>query len=204
MRVAVFGGSRGCAQAMVKQGLALSPPIDFTLLVRKPEQIDYTEEERAKIKLVQGSADDKEAVRQTLEGVDVVVFSIGARPTKTFQFDDPHVCGRCIRVVLEVMSTMENKPTRLVAVSTTGAEDKDEVPLLFKPLYHFMLATPHEDKRDMEKVIRESCPVDHVIVRPSLLTDGALTKNYRKASERLVGYTVSRQDIGHFLLTECL
>ncbi|ORX47448.1 hypothetical protein DM01DRAFT_1139833 [Hesseltinella vesiculosa] len=204
MRVAVLGGSRGCARELVLNGLAAPVPPSFTLLVRNPDTIEYTSEEKAKIKLVQGSAEDKMAVRQAVESADVVVFGIGSAMTMTLQMADPGVCSRCTRTLIEVVSELGKRPSRIVFITTTGAAVKDEIPLLLRPLYHLMLAKPFEDKLEMEQIIASSCPVDHVIVRPSLLTNGALTKTYRTASDCLVGYTISRADVGHFLFTQCL
>ncbi|ORX47447.1 hypothetical protein DM01DRAFT_1410203 [Hesseltinella vesiculosa] len=189
---------------MVLNGLKSDNPPEFTLLVRNPDQIQYTQEEKAKLTLVKGSADDKDAVRRAVENADVVVFSIGSAPTKTMQMADPDVCARCSKVLLDVVSEMDKKPNRIIFVSSTGVTDKSEVPLLLRPLYKLLISKAHEDKRAMEEVVHAKNPVDHIIVRPSMFTDGAQTEKYRTSSERLVGYTVSRADVGHFMFTQCL
>ncbi|KAI8063460.1 hypothetical protein BC940DRAFT_307257 [Gongronella butleri] len=203
MRVAVFGGSRGCAREMVVQGIESSTAPDFTLLVRNPDNIEYTAEQKAKVTLVKGNGDDKDAVRRAIEGADVVVSSIGGA-MKSGKMLDPDVCTRCTKVLLEVIDELPTKPKRVVFVTSTGAVDKGEIPLLLRPVYSLFVAEAHVDKRAMEKVITSSCKVDYIIVRPSMLTSGALTKKYRTASKRLVGYTVSRADVGHMMLTQCL
>ncbi|KAI8063463.1 hypothetical protein BC940DRAFT_307258 [Gongronella butleri] len=204
MRVTVFGASRGCTRAMVIQGLEAPSPHEYTLLVRNPDAIEYTAEQKAKLTLIKGSGDDKEAVKRAVEGADVVVFGIGSGVTSTLKMTDPGVCSRCTRVLLDVVASLENKPKRMIFITTTGAADKDEVPTLFKPFYHWVLAAPHDDKREMEDLITSKSTTDYIIVRPSLLTNGELTKKYRAANERLIGYTISRNDIGHFMLTQCL
>ncbi|KAI8096577.1 uncharacterized protein BX664DRAFT_324309 [Halteromyces radiatus] len=204
LRVAVLGGSKGCARHMVAQGLETGK-YEFILLVRNPDQVDYNEEQKAKLTLIKGDALDASAVKQTVEGCDLVVFAIGSTITATFKMTHPGLCQKGMNVLLNVIKGMEHPPKRLIAVTTTGAMDPKEVPLLFRPLYHWALAEPHADKREVENSIQSSShPFDWIIVRPSLLTDGALTQHYRAESNRLVGYTISRQDVGHFLLNQCL
>ncbi|SAL94728.1 hypothetical protein [Absidia glauca] len=206
MRIAVLGGSQGCARQMVAQSLAKdnSDQHTFVLLVRNPATIDYDDSQRSRMTLVQGDALDPAAVRQVVSGADVVVTSIGASVTPTLKMTHPGLCEDGIKVLLGVLESMEQRPRRLIAVSTTGAIDGGEVPWLFRPLYHLALAAPHADKKAMEERITSSCPIDWIILRPSLLTNGVLTGEYRTDTKRLVGYTISRQDVGHFMLNQCL
>ncbi|KAI8340178.1 hypothetical protein BC941DRAFT_419630 [Chlamydoabsidia padenii] len=204
MRIAVLGGSKGCARNMIVQSLA-NPTHTFVLLVRNPDTVDYNETQKAQLELIQGDALDPEAVRQVVTGADVVVTSIGAFITPTLKMTHPGLCEQGIKVLLGVLDSLQDRPRRLIAVSTTGAIDGEEVPWLLRPLYHWVLAAPHADKKAMEDHITSSCPIDWIILRPSLLTNGGLTNGqYRKDTKRLVGYTISREDVGHFMLEECL
>ncbi|CAO3597804.1 unnamed protein product [Absidia cylindrospora] len=213
MRIAVLGGSKGCARQMVAQGLSKPGASDeFILLVRNPDNVEYDQEQKAKLIIIKGDAHDPTAVRQLVEGADIVVTSIGSGVTATFKMTIPNVCEKGIQVLLDVIGSIDDparRPRRLVAVSTTGAMDGGEVPFLFRPLYHLALAEPHKDKKALEEHITSTAPsltppLDYVIVRPSLLTNGALTGHYRADTKRVVGYTISRSDVGHFLLEQCL
>lgn len=61
-------------------------------------------------------------------------------------------------------------------ISTTGIDsEKNDIPLLFRPMY-YLLEVPHEGKKNMEKMIRERSRdvfPETILLRPSLLTDGA-------------------------------
>ena len=86
------------------------------------------------------------------------------------------------------------------------------------PLYRWLLAIPHHDKKAMESLLQAEMakPVgervirDFVAVRPSLLTDGARlgTRNVRvgeevgKVVKPAVGYTISREDVGGWVFEE--
>ncbi|ORZ25546.1 hypothetical protein BCR42DRAFT_386171 [Absidia repens] len=213
MRIAVLGGSKGCAREMVAQGLSKPDSTDeFVLLVRNPDHVEYDPEQKAKLTLIKGDAHDPTTVRQLVEGADIVVTSIGSGVTATLKMTMPNVCEKGIKVLLDVIGSIDDparRPRRLVAVSTTGAIDGGEVPFLFRPLYHLALAEAHKDKKALEDHITSTAPsltppLDYVIIRPSLLTNGPLTGQYRTDNKRLVGYTISRTDIGHFLLEQCL
>jgi hypothetical protein len=73
-------------------------------------------------------------------------------------------------------------------------------------MYYYLLEVPHEDKRVMEKMIRErSVDVfpEVVTLRPSLLTDGSRTEGNVRIGVDLVGYTISREDTGVVTFNLC-
>lgn len=90
------------------------------------------------------------------------------------------------------------------------------------PLYHWLLSVPHKDKKRMEALIlaegekraEERVIGDFVLVRPSLLTDGARLGVAKVrvgeesgaggagAGKPAVGYTISREDVGGWVFDE--
>ncbi|KAI9487567.1 MAG: hypothetical protein EXX96DRAFT_615334 [Benjaminiella poitrasii] len=207
VKISVLGGSKGCARAMVLQGLEEGKH-EFKLLIRNSNKMEYTEEQKNKIDIIEGDALDTAAVRRTVQNTDVIVYSIGsAFDMKTRSMVSPALCHDTMNILIKVLEDLpENeRPKRLVAVSTTGLEGMKEVPYLFRPLYHFLLHEPHQDKQKLEDLVEhENKSVrDWIIVRPSLLTNGKLVRNY-KADVGISGYTISREDVGHFLLHQCL
>ncbi|RYO73619.1 hypothetical protein DL766_000510 [Monosporascus sp. MC13-8B] len=168
--------------------------------------------------------------------VDTIVFSIGgAFIWSRLTLDDPHVCERGIAAVLEAIGTVRARfsassspspqqgvtgwrPT-IIAVSTTGISRAGrDIPLLMVPLYHALLRVPHADKRALEDrlVARGSsggdCDYDYVVVRPSLLTDGAKPeRDIRVGVEDLhaevfesreTGNVIAREDVGRWIFEE--
>jgi len=98
-----------------------------------------------------------------------------------------------------------------------------------KPLYSYFLSNPFADKRGMEALVHHAIGKEYdagqtpgsnilpegwkndlppagwlksaVILRPSMLTHGAMTKRYRAVvGDNFTGYTVSRGDVGHFII----
>ncbi|KFY15101.1 hypothetical protein V492_02229 [Pseudogymnoascus sp. VKM F-4246] len=111
------------------------------------------------------------------------------------------------------------KPT-VVAISSTGISDFGrDIPLAMVPLYHWLLAVPHADKKAMEVALSEGVmsesPVlgGFVVIRPSFLTDGAVkgvaevkvgVESAKGVENLAVGYTISRGDVGNWIFEEVL
>ncbi|KAI4105285.1 MAG: hypothetical protein L6R37_002833 [Teloschistes peruensis] len=133
-------------------------------------------------------------------------------------FDDPTVCQDAISTILAALRTLppsSPKPV-LATLSTTGISSRArDIPILMIPLYHWLLAVPHKDKLEMEALLQAEMtkPAQHraikdfVVVRPSLLTDGAhLGTNKIRVGEEVgatatpaIGYTISREDVGGWM-----
>ena len=129
---------------------------------------------------------------------------------------DTTICQVGMRSVLtalkEVVGEMR-RPPHLVAISTTGVSGgKRDVPVLFGPLYHVLLAKPHVDKRAMEKLVEgaavEGSVAGFTLVRPSLLSNGKELgmEKVRVGTEEdpAVGYFISRLDVGRWIFEELI
>jgi hypothetical protein len=125
------------------------------------------------------------------------------------KWSDPTLCADTMKTLLTAVEQLPlaQRPRRLVVISTTGIEEKwNDVPLLFRPMYYYLLEVPHEDKRVMEKMIRErSVDVfpEVITLRPSLLTDGSRTEGNVRIRVDVVGYTISREDTGVVTFNLC-
>lgn len=125
------------------------------------------------------------------------------------KWSDPTLCADTMKTLLTAVEQLPlaQRPRRLVVISTTGIEEKwNDVPLLFRPMYYYLLEVPHEDKRVMEKMIRErSVDVfpEVITLRPSLLTDGSRTEGNVRIGVDIVGYTISREDTGVVTFNLC-
>jgi len=206
--ISIFGSTGGSGKAALNELLHAGHQI--RVLVRTPTNLVLDEESEAKkenLTIVQGDVRDLEKVKEVLEGTDVVISAIGSAVSFSGRFywpklADSTVCAEGINTIITAISQVAHPPQRLISVSTTGLSVTRDVPLLLVPLYHWLLAEPHVDKAKMEKAIinaeTEGVIKEFIIVRAALLTDGPKTEKYR-TGEGLLGYTVSRQDVGHFV-----
>ncbi len=122
------------------------------------------------------------------------------------------ICATAASSILSALALLQphHKPLILV-LSTTGiSSGPRDVPLALYPLYKILLFNTHKDKHAMEKTITDAVSGDteawisgFIIVRSSLLTNGpALGKaKLRVGSEMepVIGYTVSREDVGQWI-----
>ena len=94
--------------------------------------------------------------------------------------DDPVVCQSSMSTILSSVRAIFTSPSYhgqarplVTAISTTGMSAKRDIPLLMIPLYHWLLAVPHADKKVMEEEVEkakaEGVIREYVIVKPSLL-----------------------------------
>lgn len=143
--------------------------------------------------------------------------------------DDPEICQSGMAAVLSALSNLHSSaskytPPLLVAVSTTGISEKRDIPLAMIPLYHWMLAVPHQDKKVMEEKItatEQGLLQGWIIIQPALLTNGPRkgasvikagyagrkktgTSRWGDRDGVVVDYTISREDVGGFIFEECI
>lgn len=124
------------------------------------------------------------------------------------QWSDSTLCADAMRALLSAAKELppSSRPRRLVVISTTGIDSRRHVPILFLPMYHYLLQVPHVDKKVMEKLIHERQSdvfPETIILRPSLLTDGSRTEGKVRIGEKVIGYTISREDTGIVTFNLC-
>jgi len=142
----------------------------------------------------------------------------------------PNLCTISLLNVLRVIAPTDSRP-KLAIVSSTGVTTASHhhLPLVMRPIYSWMLPNAFADKRGMETMIHHAVGKEYdasetpgpdillkgweddlpppgwlksaVIIRPSFLTDGPMTKNYRAVvGDNLTAYTISRTDVAHFII----
>ncbi|KFY36192.1 hypothetical protein V495_07941, partial [Pseudogymnoascus sp. VKM F-4514 (FW-929)] len=155
----------------------------------------------------------------------MIVTGVGAVP-KFSKFlvpsiDDPLVCSGSMTALISAVRKM-NAPVKpvVVAITSTGISNFGrDIPVPMVPLYHWLLAVPHKDKKMVEVALSEDAEAASptfgafVAVRPSLLTNGEakgvdkvrVGVEGQKGFESLaIGYTISREDVGNWIFEEML
>ncbi|CAD0092883.1 unnamed protein product [Aureobasidium vineae] len=225
--IAFLGATGGCAGACLIA--ALKDGYTCRALVRTPSKLTtslnnqgVSESSLANLEIVQGNAKDINSVKALLQTsfgiVDTIVFGVGAAPKLRLHImpvtlDDPDLCRTAMATLLSALNELKaaTKP-RLLAASTTGiTRGPRDVPILYVPLYHWLLHTPHIDKRIMEQLVweqkdkpdAESVIGEFAIVRSTLLMDGngvgVENVRYGLESNPALGWTIDRKDVGNWL-----
>lgn len=202
-----------------------------TALARTPQKLTdslnakgiSTETQTRFLTIIKGDIRDVESVKQTLQPagkvVDMIVSGVGAtsfylhpNPLAPIGIQDATICRDASRSILSALPSGA-KPV-LVNISTTGIPPKGkprDVPLLWVPLYHWLLHHPHVDKAEMEANLRDVMAKPeserplraYLNVKPTLLTSGEGIGwdkiRYGRDDKPAIGYFVARKDVGEWI-----
>ncbi|KAI0382774.1 NAD(P)-binding protein [Hypomontagnella monticulosa] len=231
--IAFLGASGGVGLGALTRALAAGHTC--VALCRSPAKLTdrFPASQHPNLHIVSGNAHDSAAVARCLVSptepgrfVDAVVSSIGG----AFQFqrmtlDDPHVCEKGMKALLDAISqvrsdkknninhnaSIEAWNPHLTVVSTCGISAGGwDFPVLLLPMYRWVLRVPHEDKLAMEAELKRGARdlgYTYTIVRPSLLADTPAPERMIRVGlgeEPAVGYTISRDDTGRWIYENLL
>lgn len=214
-----------------------------TFLLRSPSAFDGDEiiqkyVKSGKARLVKGdalNADDVahgwETARTAADGrIDAVLFTVGGLPnfkfSKGFILDPPNLCSKSFFNVLSTMPAELRESVsqpKFIVVASNGITHSShkQLPIVVKPLYSFLLESPHADKFALERLIAHCAgwewsdgephpdvmPLEllsdanlpqlrHIIVlRPALLTDGACKADKTEGSAGKTPYRAQGSDL---------
>ncbi len=194
VRVLVIGAGRGVGLETVWQ--ALEAGYEVRALARSASAIEI---EHKNLQKVDADAIDYEALKDAVEGCDVVITTLGIAPT----FQKVSLFSTTATNVVRAMAA--GGVDRLIAVTGLGAGDsKGTGGLLYaKFLQPLMLGPIYADKDREEQIIRDS-ELDWTIVRPGFLTRLPTRGNYHvlvEPSEWRAGF-ITRGDVADFLVKQ--
>ena len=195
MKILVVGATGGTGREVVKQALARGHEV--TVFARRPEALGL---EDARLRVVKGDiTTDAAKFEEAVRGHDAVVSGLG----RGTSFSPENLMVRAMEAVVPAMERAGVH--RFIFTSAFGVgESHGEAPLLPRITYRTLLKDLFADKAKAEGILRGSS-LDWTIVRPVVLTNGAMTGKYR-AEEHLEGLhgipTISRADVAHFIVGE--
>lgn len=167
-KILVLGGSRHIGYFSAIRLLDKGATVTF--LLRNPSCFDADATiqkyvKSGKARLVKGDALIKEDVKKSWEEaakgdgeakVDALVFTVGGTPKfelRKFSFILPHT-NLVTQCLLNVYYTLPANHPKIITISSVGlAKSHADLPLALKPLYTYILASPHKDKIGAEKVV---------------------------------------------------
>ena len=195
IRVLIVGATGGTGRQLVAQ--ALERGLAVTALVRDPSRLTIV---HPQLTIVRGDALDPGSIDAAMGGQEAVLSALGHKR----YFAPNRILSEGTRNVLRAMET--HGASRFICETSLGIGDSAgrlgiyytffTIPVIL-PLYYW-------DKTRQERIIASS-PLEWVIVRPGLLTNGAKRGNYRHG--RRVGsffwtLRISRADVAEFMLDQ--
>ncbi|KAJ5219978.1 hypothetical protein N7468_009182 [Penicillium chermesinum] len=217
--IAFLGASSGVGLSALKHCIATGHKC--IALARMPSKFEemFPAGSQPNLKIVKGNAHDIDTVSQCITAddsgtqlVDIVITTIGSRPTAKLTLEDPDVCEKGSASLVTAIKKLRSEGLAgnpyIIACSTTGmSKHGRDFPLALYPVYAWLLKAPHADKEVMERNFMES-GLPWTFVRPALLTSGATTKMVRVGVEdpkngfesKEIGYFISREDTGKWIV----
>ena len=197
MRVAIFGASGRTGSLLTERCLAAGHTV--TALVRTPGAFRF----RDQVRVVLGGAFDAAAVRQTVEGADVVLSALGARSLKK-----EDVLERAVPLIVAAMR--QTGVRRIVALGSAGAlEDSLKKQAAWRRwfvqniVYNTFLKWAVASQVAQWKMLSAS-GLDWTMVMPPMLTEGPARGKYRVDGEALLrgGSRIARADVADFMMQQ--
>jgi uncharacterized protein YbjT (DUF2867 family) len=195
--VLVIGASKGIGLETVKQALEAGHQV--RALARSAPRIPVRHDQLEKMK---GSALDRETIERALDGIDVVIQTLGISGGLEALFKPVRLFSDSTRILV---AAMEAKPVRrLICVTGLGAgESRGKGNLLYNAVIGLILVRVYDDKSLQERIIRNST-LDWVIARPGVLTNKPRTGHYKVLTDPRDWRTgfISRANVADFLVKQ--
>ncbi len=191
MKLIVFGATGKTGMEVVKQALAGGHEV--TAFVRDSAKMPL-ENDRLHLKV--GDVFDSAAVAEAIQGQNTVVCSLG-----TSSLGKTTIRSTGTANIIKAMQ--ENDVKRLLVVSAMGIGDSwSTLSTSNKLIFNTLLRSSRKDHEEQEALVMDS-GLDWIIVRPSGLTDTAVTGSY-DVGQGIMAKTsrIPRADVAHFIVRE--
>lgn len=193
MKITIIGASAGIGFLTVQQ--ALEKGYEVTAFSRDTTEIL----DHARLTKINGDATIVADIKSAIMGADTVIITIGTKKKKgTTLFSD--TAKALIKAVDEAKYT---NPVLLITGFGAG-ESSHYLNFFMRTVIELFMQDQYNDKTLMEELIVKST-LKWAIIRPVMLTNGALTKSYKVLPTLFTGMKVvkiSRADVAHFLVRE--
>lgn len=194
MKITIFGSTGATGQELVKQ--ALEKGYQVNTLVKTPHDISHPN-----LTVTRGDIFDIETVKKVIQGSDAVISVLGFEP-KLFGEKSTDIYSRSASVFVKAMLKLHTK--KLIFCSSAGVENDANAPLLYRYLFKPVILNKSYTDMQLAETIIGHTELDWILVRPSQLTDGPLTKKFRISARfrSKGGSQISRADLAYFILSQ--
>ncbi|TWV99814.1 NAD(P)-dependent oxidoreductase [Chitinophaga pinensis] len=197
MKLIIFGATGGTGKQLTEQALEQGHMV--TAFVRDPSRLGIM---HSNLNIVKGDVMDPASIIPAMQGQEAVLCAIGSPANKIGTIRSTGTSN-----IIQAMKATGVR--RLICQTSLGYGDSkktlDQTPFIFKYIIvPFILKKGFADHALQEEYIKQS-QLDWVIARPANLTDGTLTRRYKKgfpATEKHLKMKISRADVADFMLEQ--
>ncbi|TKC05851.1 NAD(P)-dependent oxidoreductase [Pedobacter frigoris] len=193
MKLIIFGATGTVGKELVKH--AVENGYDVTAFVRHPEKMQNTN--NPNLKICKGDVLNIVDVENALKNQEVVLCALGDGNVGKIR-------ALGTKNIIEAMH--KSGPKRLICQTTLGmGESYGNLNFIWKHImFGMLLKKAFRDHQLQERYIL-NCNLDYTIVRPSALTDGDITKQYKIGFDgnfKKLKLKISRADVADFMLQQ--
>ena len=193
--ILIIGASQGIGLETTRQ--AAEARHEVRALARSATSINLS---NSKLEKVRGDALNSEDVEAALNGVGVVIQTLGIGLGELFR--PVNLFSEATRVLVAAMEAQGVK--RLITVTGFGAGDSSaSISCLQRVPFQLVFGRAYEDKSLQERLIKQSS-LDWTIARPGVLTNGPGTGRYKILTEpsQWRNGIIARADVAQFLVRQ--
>jgi len=195
MRMLVIGASRGIGRLTVEAGSKRGHHVRALSRSGMEMPADGVES-------IQGDATDPAALGAALEGMEIVLFTLGLHRSIANYSRPVTLFSDATAALLPLLEA--HGPKRLIVVTGFGAGDSKQAMSTLERIGHsVLLGRPYADKDRQEDMVRASS-LDWTLVRPVILTNNEASGRYRVLAdpETWRNGLIARADVADFLIRE--
>lgn len=196
MKLLIIGASRGTGLETVKAALAVGHQV--TALSRSGSDRILSDNN---LQWVLGDATDGKQLADVMKGQHAVIIALGMNTTQIKQ--QPTLFSDSAKATIDAMR--QNQVRKVIVLSAYGTNDSYETAnVLIKMIAKTILKVPFKDHALQENYFRDENLIDWVIVRPSGLRPGRLSRVYKvRTATTKVPLMISRASVADFMVHAC-
>ena len=196
-KITIIGATGGIGVCLVKQALDAGHKVKA--LVRSPEKLQELSSSNENLTVSVGDVTKYEDIKAVLTGSTDLLVSLGGKVKGS------DICSKAQVEINKALNDVDPNIRMVVVTSMAAGDSYWDVSWATRRLADFVLASSITDKNLQERsIVRDT--TNWVIVRPVGLSDGELTKTAQGGPHAAPSAikTVSRSDVAHFILSQCL
>jgi len=196
MKLLVIGASRGTGFEVVKAALAVGHIV--TALSRSGSDALLAD---PNLTWVQADATDRKQLIKAMHDQHAVIVALGMSMAQIKQ--QPTLFSDSATATIEAMRQTQLR--KVVVLSAYGTnESYDATNVLIRMMIASILKVPFKDHALQENYFRDEESIDWVIVRPSGLRPGRLSRTYKvRTASTKVPLMISRASVADFMVHAC-